>query len=79
MVKVSEIEELIGLLNSLIFAIRNYEIVKEGKWRTINPITGLEVEISITQEEVEKVKMGLINALKAVTDKINSIDWSKVE
>ena len=79
MVKVSEIEELIGLLNNLIFAIRNYEMVKEGKLRTINPITGLEVEISITQEEIEKVKMSLVNALKAVTDKINSIDWSKVE
>jgi DNA-directed RNA polymerase subunit L len=79
MVKLSEIEELIGLLNSLNFAIRRSELVKAGKWRVTNPITGSEVEISVTPEEMTKVTTDLANALKAVSDKIKSIDFTKVE
>jgi DNA-directed RNA polymerase subunit L len=78
-VKLNVIEELIGLLNSLSFAIRRSELAKAGKWRAINPITGSEVEISITSEEMTKVVTDLANALKVVSDKIKSIDWSKVE
>ena len=79
MVKASEIEELIGLLNGLMFAIRAYETVKEGKYRVFNPIIGKEVEVDVTKEEMEKVLNDLNNALKAVADKIKSIDWSRVE
>jgi DNA-directed RNA polymerase subunit L len=79
MVKLTEIDELIGLLNSLSFAIRRNELAKAGKWRVINPITGSEVEISVTTEEMTKVVTDLANALKAVSDKIKSIDFTKVE
>jgi DNA-directed RNA polymerase subunit L len=79
MVKLNEIEELIGLLNSLRSAIRRSELAKAGKWRTINPITGSEVEISVTTEEMTKVNEDLAKALRAVSDKIKSIDFTKVE
>jgi DNA-directed RNA polymerase subunit L len=79
MVKLNEIEELVGLLNNLSFAIRRNELAKAGKWRAINPITDSEVEISITPEEMTKVATDLANALKAISDKIKAIDFTKVE
>jgi DNA-directed RNA polymerase subunit L len=79
MVKLTEIEELIGLLNSLSFAIRRSELAKAGKWRATNPITGSEVEISVTTEEMTKIATDLANALKSVSDKIKLIDFTKVE
>jgi len=79
MVKVSEIEELIGLLNGLMLAIRTYEAVKEGKYKVISPIGGREIEVDVPKEEIERALNDLNNALKAAADKIKSIDWSRVE
>ncbi|MEM2525594.1 MAG: hypothetical protein QXI49_05365 [Candidatus Methanomethylicaceae archaeon] len=79
MVKLSEIEELIRMLNTLSITIRRNELVKSGKWRTINPISGEEIEIPIKEEEITKIQNDLANILKLISDKIKNIDWSKVE
>jgi len=79
MVKINEIEELRSLLDGLVFQIGRSELAKSGKWRTINPITGEDVEIEISQEERAKIESDLANALKMVSEKIKSIDWERVE
>jgi hypothetical protein len=75
-VKPEEVEDLISHLNSLIFALRRAEMARTGKWRATNPVTGQEVEMDLTPEEKNRLDTELADALRAVREKIDSIDWS---
>jgi len=79
MVKIEEIYELELLLARLRVAIRRSEVVKSGKIVEFDPVARKFVEVEVKQEDRVKAEEELANALKAVSDKIKEIDWSRVD
>jgi hypothetical protein len=76
MVKAEEVEDLMGRLNALLFALRRAELARTGKWRAMNPLTGREVEVDLKPEERDQIAKELADAMRAVRERINSIDWT---